>query len=166
VKHPDQPPNNFIVPVLEFQVDMAALATGNVASIGTAASEDLPVLPGPGSLTPVPMDDTPAPSLEDQLKATDTATRKRRANSGPELPSTGLKPRPTVESPIEELDPDAATTKQMNMLRAVLAKQRQITDNQEVHDVVGAYIGREVASLKDLSRAEASKAIDMAQAVE
>jgi hypothetical protein len=92
VKRPDQPPNNFIVPVLEFDVDMAALATGNVAAIGTGRPEigETTILP---CLTPVPMDDTPAPSLPDQLTAMDSTPAPAKRAGTTTIPATGIRPR-------------------------------------------------------------------------
>jgi hypothetical protein len=185
--------HNFVVPVLAFAIDMAALATGNAAALVSGT----PALSSPApALTPVPMDETPAPSLADQMQS--TVVRPRRANSGPELPPTGRRPRPAsaVEAGVAEArtviaagddsvakhltqafpdavdvtpettgevdtpDPGAVTTKQMNMIRAVLAKDHGITDDGEVHDVVSAHAGRNITSLKQLTKRDASVVID------
>lgn len=73
-------------------------------------------------------------------------------------------PAPTPPAPAAEATPgDGPSVKQMNMLRAILAKDLGITDNDEIHQTVGAYIGREIDSLKDMTKGEASRAIDTAQ---
>lgn len=169
VKRPDQPPNNFIVPVLEFAVDMAALATGNAATLGTGTPE---LAPG---LTPVPMDDSPAPSLPDQLTAMDRTDPKAKRAGTTTIPATGIRPRtakqaeagerPQAAEADGERNPGGSTVKSTNKLRVVL-KDIGVTDNKEVHDIVSAYVGREVTSLKDLTQAEASTAITKAEAVE
>ena len=55
----------------------------------------------------------------------------------------------------------AITTKQVNYLRSMLAKQ-EITDDIDVNLVIGGWIGRGVDDIKTLSKAEASTAIEKA----
>jgi hypothetical protein len=55
------------------------------------------------------------------------------------------------------------TQRTMNKLRLTL-RDAGVTDNDEVHEVVGAYVGREISSLKDLTPAEASDSIKKAEA--
>jgi hypothetical protein len=90
---------NFVVPVLDFDVDIAAIAPGVAprplaleapAPAEVAPPDTAPALPG---LTPIPAQ-SGGPTLEDQLRAVDTpAPRARRSNSAPALPPTGRRPR-------------------------------------------------------------------------
>lgn len=90
VKRPDEPTKNFAVPVLDFAVDMAALAVGTAAQIEGRQPELAEV----HRLTPVPFDETPAPPLLAQLEAVNAPEPKApRSNSAPEIPPTGMKPR-------------------------------------------------------------------------
>lgn len=182
VKRPDQPPNNFIVPVLEFDVDMAALAAGNAAAIGAVPTQDdlwvdkVLAVAAP-ALTPVPMDDTPAPSLPEQLAVVEEPKAKpRRANAAPPIPATGIRPRTAAQAEAgerpqssESVDPEknsgGSSVKSTNKLRMSL-RDIGVTDNNEVHEVVSAYVGRPITSLKELTQAEASAAIKAADAVE
>ena len=113
VKRPNKPPNNFSVPVLDFSVDMSALATGTAAAIAgvpvAIAAPHAAALPA-ASLTPVPVDDTPVPSLTEQLAAVeaDPATTKRRANAAPPVASSGRRPRPAAQ--VDDEGPGGATT--------------------------------------------------------
>jgi len=109
---------------------------------------------------------------DDGNAATAHANREEGRAPAPPRPA----PRPTPRSAPPEWadgaggsdgppeDPTAATTRQLNMLRAILGKDLGITDNDDVHDVVSAYVGRQIVSLRDLTRAEASRAIDQAKA--
>lgn len=86
----------FVVPVLDFQVDVAAIAAGSApVAIGPAPA----AMPAqPTGLTPIPASDEKAPSLAEQLAAVDDPPpAKRRSNSPPSIPPTGLAPRPAAE---------------------------------------------------------------------
>lgn len=101
----------FVVPVLDFQVDVAALAAGGTrVAIGSAASE---LAAGPSSpVTPVPHQ--PAPSLAEQIAAVEDApSAPRRKNAPPPIPATGLAPRTAIEAeagvlPAQQQPPAAA----------------------------------------------------------
>ena len=104
VKRPDKPPNNFTVPVLDFQVDMAALATGTAAAIaGTtqqvgAAAAALPMSAPTGPVTPVPAL-AAVPDLPTQLQAVEEPEpRTKRAGSAPTPPPTGRARRTAAEA--------------------------------------------------------------------
>jgi hypothetical protein len=86
---------NFIVPVLDFDVDVAAVA---LAGLPMAGQETLPALPAPpANLTPIAA--PPQPSLQDQFAEVDQAAGPaRRRNSPPPLPRTGLAPRSAAEA--------------------------------------------------------------------
>jgi hypothetical protein len=164
--------HKFVVPVLSFDVDMAALAAGNAAAI-TGGTVALPSVP---RLTPVPTDDTPPPSLPDQLTAMDSTEPKAKRAGTTTIPATGIRPRTAKQAeagerpqPSESADPEknhgGSSVKSTNKLRMSL-RDIGVTDNNEVHEVVSAYVGRPIASLKELTQAEASTAITKADAVE
>lgn len=92
--------HKFVLPVLDFEADMAALAVG-ASPIGSPAlgSADAPaaLLPGPSGVTP--MAPRPPASLADQMAAAGEPTeRPRRASSPPPLPSAGVRPRTAREA--------------------------------------------------------------------
>ena len=73
----------------------------------------------------------------------------------------------TIETATEYPDhpegaPTAITTKQVNFLRSLLAKQ-EITSDDDINLVVGGYLGREVTDIKALSLGDAKTAIDKAK---
>lgn len=90
VKRPDpKDPNkvekrNYVVPVLDFDVDVTALA---LAGATTPAIT-------PSAVTPIPS--VAAPSLEVQLREVEQEP-KRRANSPPAIRPTGVRPRKAAE---------------------------------------------------------------------
>lgn len=91
--------HKFNVPVLDFGVDMAALAAGvsPIAPPALAAGGDPPIsLPAASPVTAVPR---PAPpSVAEQIASVEDAPpRPRRSNSPPPLPRTGKRPRPQSE---------------------------------------------------------------------
>ncbi|MGH9088785.1 MAG: hypothetical protein ACRDYZ_11865 [Acidimicrobiales bacterium] len=101
----------FVVPVLDFSIDMAALATGAAAPAALASPDVVAELtasaPAPG-LTPIPADPTPPPAFVDQLRAVDQPLpARRRANSPPPIPPTGLAPRTAAAAEATQ-QPDGA----------------------------------------------------------
>jgi hypothetical protein len=87
-----------------------------------------------------------------KAKATDTAAPAPEAAASAD-----------GSEPVNEKGEVLANQGQKNMLRLRLRNDRKIVDNEEVHDVVSAYVGREITSLNDLTAAEASIAIDKAR---
>lgn len=82
----------FGVPVLDFDVDMRALAVGGAPALAAPMPELSAA--SSGGLTPVQHPDEDTPSLVDQLSSVnDAAPTRRRANSPPPIPATGLAPR-------------------------------------------------------------------------
>ena len=81
--------HNFVVPVLDLQLSVAALTNG--ASVGPQLGSNV---------TPVPRELDSVPSVADQLAAVDDPSRLRspRANAAATLPSTGLAPRPVIDA--------------------------------------------------------------------
>ncbi len=101
----------FVVPVLDFDVDMAALAVG-ISPIATPVLGDGAVL-SPAALSSglTPVAPAAAPTIAQQVAEVDSPEpRPARANSAPPLPRTGLQPRPadqrgpgpTVETSVAE----------------------------------------------------------------
>lgn len=81
VKRPDQPRRDFVVPVLDFNVDLVALATPETPTQITAGV--------------TPIDHAPPQPLARQLEAVnDNTTRSTRSNAAAPLPATGMRPRP------------------------------------------------------------------------
>jgi len=103
--------NKFAVPILDLSVDMASIAAGNAAALAhPSGSGSLTALPvpstPPGGLRPVPVDETPPRSLPEQIAAVDNPpARRRRSNSPPALPATGIRPR-TAEQVATGEQPD------------------------------------------------------------
>jgi hypothetical protein len=102
--------NKFAVPILDLSVDMASIAAGNAAALahpaGMASVTAIEAPTTQAALTPVPVDDEPPPSLPEQIAAVENpAPRRRRSNSGPALPATGMRPR-TAEQVSGPGDPD------------------------------------------------------------
>ena len=80
VKRPDQPTRKFAVPVLDFDVDMNALARGSQPTLSSG-------------VTPVP-DLEPTRTLAEELEAVNTPVEKpKRSNAAEPVRSTGIKPR-------------------------------------------------------------------------
>ncbi len=163
VKRPDQPTRQFVVPVLDFEIDMAALATGTIVNNLAALPAAQP------ALTPVPADDTPAPDTGEQIDSvggSETGARRRTAAAA--LPPTGRRPRSAEDVAAEfgaEVEPDTGapkpTTRAKNKLFAALRDIQVVGD--DCHAVVSAYIGRNIASINDLSADECSTAIKAAE---
>ncbi len=105
----------FAVPILDFEVDMGALALGK-APVAALASPSAAALPegesdfrggadAPSGLRPIPREDSPTPSVAEQLAAVDgdrDAGKPKRANAAPAIPATGLAPRPAAEAEADE----------------------------------------------------------------
>lgn len=85
VKRPNQPTRKFAVPVLDLDVDMVALASGEAPAIGSGSRP---------SLTPVPADSEPVPPLAAQLAAVnEPKATTTRSNAAEPIRRTGLAPK-------------------------------------------------------------------------
>jgi hypothetical protein len=116
----------FVVPVLDFNVDMAALAAGG-SPIATPVLDGGAVPPPPAALpsgsplTPVPSD--APPTIAQQVADVDTPEPKaRRANSAPPLARTGLQPRTAAE---RAAAPPAGEDPEITSARAKVDRQRE-----------------------------------------
>lgn len=92
----------FVVPTLDYAVDMAALAAGAAPSVALHSAPEPPAaLPAPSAatspVTPVPR--PPAPSLAEQIASVEEPPpAKRRSNAPPPIPPTGLAPRTAAQA--------------------------------------------------------------------
>jgi hypothetical protein len=90
----------FVVPVLDFEVDMGTLALGGPAMAALPAGSPAGELEAPSSgLTPIPAATADVPSVAEQLQAVgEPPAERRRANSPPPIPASGLAPRSAVDA--------------------------------------------------------------------
>lgn len=162
--------NKFAVPVLDFDVDMGALALGySTTPQGEITQEPTPARTT--GLTRVPADELPVPSVAEQVKAIEAPkARKTRSNAAEPVRRTGLKPKgaPQAEAPAEATEPTddtpapdpAAEARRGNFFRLFTAKG---LDKPEDRDERMAYcirvIGRKLESSNDLTPAEADQII-------
>lgn len=79
----------------------------------------------------------------------------------PPSPSFAGEGEPAAPASCSGQGSPVATVKQMNAIRAKLAR-RQVTDNDEVHRLVGEWLGREIRSLKELSHNDVSEVLEHA----
>lgn len=111
---------NFPVPVLDFEVDMHALAVGGqpIAALAAVTRPELsegvldPASGAPSGLTPIPAAPAEAtPSVSDQIAAVGSPpAERRRSNSPPPIQPTGLAPRPAIDAESSEAKPPPAPT--------------------------------------------------------
>lgn len=95
-KKPGQPTKKFGVPVVEFDVDVSAFVGGRAQVAQAAPTAQLKRIT---SVTPIQQDETPAPSVADQLQAVSVPEpRKQTARSAPPIPATGVAPRPASQA--------------------------------------------------------------------
>lgn len=168
VKRADQPRRDFAVPVLDFNVDLVALATpGDHRQIG------------PG-VTPIAHE--PAPSLRRQLESVnDDRPPSTRANAAARLPETGIRPRPIGSSeqaptgndnpgydagsvlpvdtaPLDQDQPASGPVINEAQRRRLFAIGSEVgVGHEEIKDIVAALCG--VESTKDIP-ADAYEAVE------
>lgn len=165
---------NFVVPVLDFDVDVAAVALAGVPTVNAPALAAAAITPIPALLPP---------SLAEQLEAVDEQTpAPRRRNSPPSLPRTGVAPRPVNAVPTEAatqveseapsgqpaepsapaplpVDPPAAA------LRKVFAlfKDLAIKDRDDRLAICSLIIKRGIASSNDLTSHDIDDIVEVLQ---
>ena len=145
VKRPGQQTRKFAVPVIDFDIDVRAFV-GDTASLTSAP----PPAQIERTVTPVPRDESPAPSVAEQLQAVETpAAPKRRANAAEPLPPTGLAPR-TV---------GGASQPSMRRLFAILGG-KGIKDDDERHKWASGVLGKTVTTFAELSQGDVIKLND------
>ena len=112
VKRPDEATRKFAVPVLDFDVDMNALARGVQVAIGSG-------------LTPVP-DFEPMKSLGDELEAVNhPAASKPRANAAEPIKRTGLAPHVRGPENSNELMTDEQSHELGDLIASMTDFQRE-----------------------------------------
>jgi hypothetical protein len=154
----------FAVPVLDIDVTPGRL-------IGSGGPLELPAtLPHSGEenrnppqidgaappiMTPVP--DTPGPTVAAQMRTVEKAP-KRASRSLP-VKSTGVQPRTRTEADQQGVELDRITSAQSVKLHALL-KSEGLGEREDGLAYIGAVIGRDITSTKELFKAEAITSID------
>lgn len=180
VKRVGQGTRRFAVPVLDIEVSPGQLlGPAPLAPMLDAPTPPVEAIQPVGeqqprpALTPVPdtVPEAPVPSIADQASP-EPEPRRRRANSAPPVPPSGLKPRavneipppepePEPEPAIEVLEPvELITGPQLKKL-SILLREAGFDSQDARHDFVAAAINRQIGSAKELTKDEATKVIDI-----
>lgn len=191
VKRVGQGTRRFAVPVLDIDVSPAQLLGGaapeTVSRDGAArldrvvGEENAVAAPARPALTPVPdtVPEHPVPSVADQATA-DLEPRRRRSNSAPPVPASGLAPRTVAEVtqpdsantaiplPAEQpdypnSDPELINPQQLKKL-AILLREAGFEERDTKLAFVTTAISREITTSKELTKDEASTVIDLLEA--
>lgn len=143
--------NKFAVPVLDFDVDMGALALGYTT---TPSGEMVPVnaTPERPSLTPVPSDEAPVPTVSQQLAEAGAPVRAR-SNAAEPVKPTAL---PLKRGGDDPTDP-ARKAQKDNLHR--LFGLKGVTDRSERLAYCVKVIDRALASSNELTAGEADTLI-------
>ena len=158
--------NKFAVPVLDFDVDMGALALGYQTTPTGEITATGPVAVQSRGLTRVPSDELPVPSVAEQVKAIEAPKgRKPRSNAAEPVKRTGLKPKGApqaqeAESPETAPEPkdDADEARKRNFFR--LFNLLNVADRDDRLAYCRQVTGRkDIASSNDLTPAEADQII-------
>lgn len=192
VKRVGQGTRRFAVPVLDIEVSPGQLLgpaplTPMIDSPTTAAVEAVgePQPKPRPALTPVPdtVPEAPVPSIADQASP-EPEPRRRRANSAPPVPPSGLKPRAVKEVPLPDDQPDEVTavmpagddsgdqaelgieaqpliTPQQLKKLSILLREAGFDTQESRHAFVATAINRDIESAKQLTKDEAGKVIDI-----
>jgi hypothetical protein len=146
---------NFAVPVLDFNISVAALVSG----------ERLP------AVTPLARETPAIPSVAEQLlAATEAEPPPRRSNAAASIPRTGLKPRglPTdleepAPSPSNGPTTGGASAASLRKLMAMCRGSDLVPNDDEArHEWAALALDRPVSSFTDLTQEEVSRLIDVA----
>jgi len=172
---------NFAVPVLDLHLSVSALTSGSAGQLAAPA----PRLAA--GVTPIPRDESPAPSVGEQVRAVETPPeRPRRANAATPLPPTGLAPRTAAATVNEDTNsapsatpvtpptpstratddrtPGGASMKSMRRLFALMNGNKAIDkDRKERLLWAESVICRSIGSFDDLTQAEVTKLNDVAE---
>lgn len=158
VKRAGEQVKKFAVPILDIKVTPSALGlvVGSTAPQPAVEPASRVELAG-GSWQPITQ---PAPleigaGISDAIRAGGSDAPKRRKNSPPELPPTGLDPHIT-----DTATPNDRPTEAQRRMAMALFKGQHITTDDERHAAYSAYAGREINSWDELTKTEASKLID------
>ena len=149
---------NFAVPVLDFRLNVAAIAAGESGRVA--------------AVTPIQSEAPALTSVADQIQAVSTPTeRPKRANSAAPLPSTGLKPRgmsttiepETTKAPVADKTPGGASTRSMRRLMALVNGIKTIENDDDRYAWATVALNKEVKSFNDLDQSEVNKLMDVAE---
>ena len=143
---------NFAVPVLDLNLDVAAL---------TGSRQHDQITTG---ATPIDATREALPSIAEQVAAT-PAEKPRRANAAATLPSTGIKPpaRGAAKPAADDKTPGGASTRSMRRLMALLNGNKVIENDEDRKAWAEVGLGHPVASFNDLTQSEVSKLMDIAE---
>jgi len=180
IKRPGEPTKKFAVPVLDLEMNMAAvLGPGPAAhavepsqrpAIETAATEPQPTQQ-PTAVTPVPTEQPPSLVAELQRVESPSAKKPRRNAAAP-IPDTGIKPRTAMQAaeqpPAAPAEPTTAseagalppvTKAQLTKLHTLFTK-RGMGDHDDRLDWANSHLARTIVSSTELTGKEASRLID------
>jgi Recombination directionality factor-like len=156
IRRPGEQVKRFAVPVLDLEMDAAVLlGPSRLARPMLPAANGEPA----AGLTPVPAE-TP-PSLADELvRVTDTEPKPRRRNAAAPIPATGLRPRTAAQARTAE----PITKPQLRKLQAGF-REIGMMNRKERLDFCSGALGHDLASANDLTIDEASRLIEMLEAI-
>lgn len=154
----------FAVPVLDIEASPAQLLDTHTTVMverdtGRVLDGAFTAIDGSAPLTPVPqtVPEHPIASIAEQASAQQPSRRRTQS-----VPATGLAPRTVAEA--AEDRPDAITKPQLQKL-SILRKREGFPDDDEGRagwfSLVLSLVQREIASNKELTKAEASVIIDV-----
>jgi hypothetical protein len=156
VKRPGQRTKNFVVPVLDFDVNMSALARGELVSIESRSG-----------VTPIQDDEKPM-TLAEELEAVNTPVEKpKRSNAAEPIRPTGVRPRArgTVhedDEPTDRVDDTKAPTKkqveELDALWSMLAEE-------DMPDVRQLWVAKKIPPKARLDTVWIERAIELVKSV-
>jgi Recombination directionality factor-like len=164
IRRPGEQVKRFAVPVLDLEMDTAALLGPSRVAPALPPTVDVNGELPPEGLTPIPP--APASSLAKELaRVEEPKTPQKRRNAAAPLGKTGLKPHTAAQRQAltEPAARPKATPPQMRKLFALLRELR-IEDRDDQLDWANQYLERTIVSASELTDAEASKLIDAAGA--
>jgi hypothetical protein len=167
IRRPGEPTKQFAVPVLDLEMDTAALL--GPSRIAPALTLPAAATNGePPVLTPIPAE-ARSTLAEELAQVDDPAPPRPRRNAAAAVPATGLKPRTAAQARATKTDqpeaeqppapPPRATEHQRRKLFAGL-REHGINDRDDMLDWINARLERTIVSSKELTKTEVSKLID------
>jgi hypothetical protein len=154
VKRPGETTRNFVVPVLEIRVTPSGLGAGArpAAALDGEGWQPLAAVPNePAALT--------AGEAAAAVDQPGKPPAKKRSNSAPPVPSTGVKPQPRGNAGTVPRGGDMASDAQVKAIHSLFSFCG-IKDDAQRHRVAGHIVGHDVASFNDLTKTEGSAVID------
>jgi hypothetical protein len=183
IRRPGEPKRQFAVPVLDLEMDAAALfgrpqpadGAGLLEATAVDDSEMAPPdrarsayhnpPPPPAGLTPVPPEAPPSLAAELAEQNQPKAKAPPRKNSQAPIPSTGRKPRTAAQraaAPVGQ-PPPRATSEQLSKLH-LLFRTRGYESHDDRLDWANSHLDRVVMASAELYVAEAGALIDLLEA--